>query len=349
MSGFILKLIEKVRSWRYAGRVAARERVGRLFRFKYACFKDLLASNTELLNIITDFEKKLRGRDVFGMSYVHTQAARAVFHTRQMVGSIHELSGHRYPMLFHVVEDLDRAIERELGRRKDVALSDFVLPYSDITGEMVDWVGGKNANLGELLNRAQLPVPHGFAVTTKGYESFLEHNGLIDKISRAGRDLDPNDPRSVNVVSEAVQKLVVGGQVPAELQDAVLGAYHRMAEDIRKAGAKENTSPNVALRSSANCEDCELTSAGQYLSVLNVRPERIIDAYKLVLASLYTPRAISYRLNKGIRDEDIAMSVACTEMVESVASGVIYSRHPFNFIEDNVLVTGVWGLGPYAV
>ncbi len=77
--------------------------------------------------------------------------------------------------------------------------------------------------------------------------------------------------------------------------------------------------------------------------------DRIVQTYKLVVASLYTPRAISYRLNKGMRDEDLAMSVACIEMVQSVASGVIYSRHPFDLSADTVLVNAVWGLGPYAV
>ncbi len=105
----------------------------------------------------------------------------------------------------------------------------------------------------------------------------------------------------------------------------------------------------MALRSSAIGEDSELSYAGQYVSILNVPREKIVETYKYVVASLYTPRAIAYRLNKGMRDEDIAMSVACIEMIESLASGVIYSRHPFNLLEDHVLVTAVWGLGPYAV
>ena len=99
-----------------------------------------------------------------------------------------------------------------------------------------------------------------------------------------------------------------------------------MVDTIREKGAKPGASPPVALRSSAIGEDSELSYAGQYVSILNVPRDRIVQTYKLVVASLYTPRAISYRLNKGMRDEDLAMSVACIEMVQSVASGVIYSR-----------------------
>ena len=103
------------------------------------------------------------------------------------------------------------------------------------------------------------------------------------------------------------------------------------------------------MRSSAIGEDSELSFAGQYLTILNVPGEQLLPAYKKILASLYTPRAISYRLNKGIRDEDIAMSVVCLQMVDAVASGVMYSHHPFNVRDDNLLISAVWGLGPYAV
>ena len=103
------------------------------------------------------------------------------------------------------------------------------------------------------------------------------------------------------------------------------------------------------MRSSAIGEDSELSFAGQYLTILNVPGDQLLPAYKKILASLYTPRAISYRLNKGIRDEDIAMSVVCLQMVDAVASGVMYSHHPFNVRDDNLLISAVWGLGPYAV
>lgn len=323
--------------------------MARLFRFKYACFKDLLGSNTELLNIITDLEGKLRGTEVFGMSYIRSQATRAVFHTLKMVKSLDDLSGHHYPLLFSKVEEINVAIREELGSRKELPITDYVLPYFRITKEMVDWVGGKNANLGELLNRAKVPIPQGFAITTRGYEFFLEYNDLVDEINRVRMDLDPNDPQAVNLVSEDIQRLVITAQVPAELEAAIRDAYDEMALAIGKKSGRQGIRPHVALRSSAIGEDSELSYAGQYLSVLNVPPDRIIETYKLVLASLYTPRAIAYRLNKGMRDEDIAMSVACIEMVESVTSGVMYSRHPFNPLDDNILITAVWGLGPYAV
>lgn len=348
MTQVLSNIWKAIRKWRSAKGEAARERYGRLFRFRYACFKDLLAANTELLNIISDFEHKLRGQEVFGMSYVRSQATRAVFHTLKMVKSLDDLSGHHYSLLFEIVEKINLGINEELGKRKELPVSDLVLPYSEVTREMVDWVGGKNANLGELLNKVRLPIPEGFAITTRAYELFLEHNALIDEINRFRRDLDPNEPAILNQVSEEIQRLIITARVPAPLEKAIRDGYNDLRERINKKQGYLSD-PKVALRSSAIGEDSDLSYAGQYLSVLNVPADKIIDTYKLVIASLYTPRAISYRLNKGMRDEDIAMSVACIQMVESLASGVIFSRDPLNPLKDNVLINAVWGLGPYAV
>ena len=93
-------ILQTIRGWKTGGRGPSSEKVARLFRFRYGCFKDLLASNTELLKIISDLEEKLRGLEVFGMSYVRSQASRAVFHAYRMVKSLDDLSGHRYPRLF---------------------------------------------------------------------------------------------------------------------------------------------------------------------------------------------------------------------------------------------------------
>lgn len=324
--------------------------VSRVFKFRYACFKDLLASNTELLKLIADVEEKLRGQEVFGMSYVKSQASRSVFHTLRMVKSLDDLSGHRYPSLFTRVEEINVAIEREIADTDHLPVVDLVLPYSRVTREMVDWVGGKNANLGELLNRVNLPVPAGFAITTKAYRFFLESNDLVDEIEKCRMSLDADAPNSITSVSEEIQRLIISAPVPAELEEAILKAYTAMTEESQSLRGSEGPSaPRVALRSSAIGEDSELSYAGQYLSVLNVAPERIVETYKYVLASLFTPRALSYRLNKGMRDDDIAMSAACIEMVDSVVSGVAFSRNPMKVVEDTILINAVWGLGPYAV
>ena len=325
-----------------------KSKVSRIFKFKYSCFMDLLASNAELLDIITDIEEKLRGQHTFGMSYVRSQATRAVFHTLRMVKSLDDLSYHNYPMLFSVLDDINIKINEEISKKKELPATDYILPYSEIGKDMADWVGGKNANLGELKNKVSIPAPEGFAITTRACDFLLGSNELIDEINRLRMNLNIDDPNAVQLVSKEIQGLIVNAHVPAELQDAVMNAYKEMWEKISIRN-NDPEPPHVALRSSAIGEDSELSYAGQYLSILNVPQEEICETYKKIVASLYTPRAISYRLHKGMRDEDISMSVACIEMVSSMASGVMYSRHPYNLISNDVLINAVWGLGPYAV
>jgi pyruvate,water dikinase len=321
------------------------EPVREVFRKKYKHFQELLESNAELLKIVTDMELKLRGDQVYGMSYIRSQASRGVFHALRMVGSFDNLSGKPNPRLRDKVEEIQANIKDALESRKNFEPVGLVLPYTAITRDMVDAVGGKSANLGEILNRVELPVPRGFAITTGAFQRFFEHAGLWAEIKRIKLTIVPESPESLEAASESIQRAIIEAELPAELERAILDAHLALATEC----GRDPERMAVALRSSAIGEDSELSFAGQYLSMLNVSRARILASYKYVLASLYTSRAISYRLLKGIVDEDMGMSVACLEMIESVASGVMYTRHPYNPKDDRVLLNAVWGLGPYAV
>ncbi len=343
----MLKILDIVRKWLAPKSQPSKEDLNEVFRFKYSCFKDLLASNEDNLNIITDIEQKLLGQQIFGMAYVRTVSARTVFHTLRMIKSLNALSGNRHLPLFDALERINIHIKAELEKKKELPATEFVLPYSRIDKEKVDWVGGKSANLGEVLTRVQLPIPEGFAITVRAFDAFFAHNDLVDEVNKRKMDLDPNDPNTMTLVSEEIQRLIITAQVPSELEAAIVSAYEGLRE---KAGGKALDAPlKISMRSSAIGEDEELSHAGQYLSMLNVSEDKLVQTYKFIVASLYTPRAISYRLAKGIREEDVVMSVACLQMVESVTSGIAYSRHPFNMLADHIVISAVWGLGPYAV
>jgi pyruvate,water dikinase len=344
----ILENLNRLRKSLFRRPEPPKEEIVSVFRFKYSAFKELLASNTELLNIITDIEEKLQGRQIFGMSYIRSQSTRAVFHAFRMVKSLNVLGGHRYPLLYEALEKINVQIKAELGQRMELTAPAFILFYHEINKDMMDWVGGKSANLGEVCNRVKLPIPAGFAITTSAYAAFLAHNDLVDEINKRKMAIDINKPETIQAVSAEIQQLIFSAQVPPELVKAMQTAYQQMEASLGEEG-KVDGSTRVSMRSSAIGEDSELSFAGQYLTLLNVTVDKLVDSYKSILASLYTPRAMVYRLNKGIRDEDIAMSLACLQMIDSRASGVIYSHHPFNVMEDNIIISAVWGLGPYAV
>lgn len=348
MSSSILERFNIFKKWRGRENNPSTDSIADIFKAKYERFKELLDSNADLSRIIADIEAKLQGREIFGMSYVRSQSARAAFYTLRMVQSLDALSSQKYSKLLGVFDSINEKVKESLGQKKESPVSEWILPYSRIDKEKVDWVGGKNANLGEVLNGVHLPIPDGFAITTLAFDYFLSENDLVDEINKRKMELSPKEPESINEVSEEIQRLIISAPVPEPLSQAILGAYDEMVERLKERGFC-GPSVQVSMRSSAIGEDSELSYAGQYLSMLNISRENLCRTYNYIIASLYTPRAISYRLSKGIRDEDIAMSVACLQMVEAVSSGVAYSRHPFNLLEERVIISAVYGLGPYAV
>jgi len=344
-SGFVDRLKRFFTSRYGIGRQTAREDAGRAFRIKYNFFQELLESNSELLKIIADMETKAQGRELFGMAYLRSQTSRAVFHAMRMIRAFEGLSGRTCPALGTLVERIREEIKLAMGARQDSDDAPYVLPLSRVVAAMVDEVGGKCANLGEVGNRVGLPVPRGFAVTTAAFRAFFAAAGLGEEIARIKLSLSLDDPASLAAVSEDIQHLILRAELPPDVASAIEQAHRDMAGEVGASPAELM----VAMRSSAIGEDGELSFAGQYLSILNVPATRLLVSYKYVAASLFTPRAISYRVLKGIADDDVAMSVACLEMVESRAAGVMYTRHPLHPDKDRVIVNAVWGLGPYAV
>lgn len=317
----------------------------KLFTVKYVNFKTLIESNSELLKIISDVEEKLQGHAVFGISYVNSMTVRVVFHVARMVKAFEDLSGRAYPVLTDILNNIHAVFKQDMDERRPPRSSELVLPYHGINRDLLEFVGGKNANLGEIFNRVRLPIPRGFAITTTAFDRFLQRNDLIDEIMRKKMELDVFDPEVVVRVSQEIQQLFMEAKVPSDVQDAIENAFDEMCR-VNGAGRRDL---RVAMRSSAIGEDSELSFAGQYLTVLNVPRENILYEYKRILASLFTPQAITYRLQMGVTFEDAAMSVACLEMIPARVSGVMYTRHPLNLTKDQIIINAVWGLGPYAV
>jgi len=308
------------------------------FRERYEGFKELLESNSELLTLLAEVDAMLAGDAVFGMAWVRSRASRIAFHGGRVVHGLNRLSGGGYKALAEVMDGLKARIRELAEARRVEVCPHLVLPYEAVTRGMIDWVGGKNAALGELSGLPGVHVPPGFAVTTAGYELFLAEAGLEAVVRRAAMDLDPADPASARRMSEAVQHAFLRAPLPPVLERAILDA----CADLPGDGP-------LAVRSSAIGEDGELSYAGQYLTALNVPREQVAASCKRVLASLFTPRAIAYRLHQGVSAADLAMSVGVLVMVDAHSAGVAYSRHPLDPDADAVLVNAVWGLGALGV
>jgi len=222
----------------------------------------------------------------------------------------------------------------------------FVLWFDEIGMEDVPLVGGKSASLGEMTRRTGVPVPYGFATTAEAYRYYLRENKLDEKIAKILSEIkDPNDTRTLQSVGARIREMIATAKMPSDLEKAIIDAYNALAE---KVGDKD---PFVAVRSSATAEDLpDASFAGQQETYLNVRgAEEVVEKVKECYASLFTDRAIFYRIQKGFDHLSVALSAAVQLMVYSKASGVIFTLDVTNGDRSVVLIEAGYGLGEYVV
>ncbi len=220
----------------------------------------------------------------------------------------------------------------------------FILWLEEVTKDDVVLVGGKNANLGEMI-RAGIPVPPGFAVSAYAYKYFLDKTGLAEKIYGMLRTLDVNNTKELEETSRKIRELIKQTPMPEEVEKAIREAYRELA---RRLGIEN---PRVAVRSSATAEDMpEASFAGQQETYLNVYGEdAVVKRVKDCWASLFTARAIFYRVAQGIAHERALMSVTVQKMVNSRSAGVMFTLHPVTGDPKVVVIEGSWGLGEAVV
>jgi pyruvate, water dikinase len=307
---------------------------------KYANFQRLLSANNAVLALMSDMEEKLSGDFLFDLQYIRASVGDLAQETAVLVDSLNGLGDHRYEGLIDAFRRIIAEVQGVLNQRREIQKAPLTLSFDELDLEKADLVGGKNANLGEVKNRVGLPVPPGFAISTYAYKLFLDFNQLTTRIPDFLGFWRVDDMDSLARVSDKLKSMVNQAQVPPELEAAIQAAY----EDLWRQEHRL-----VAMRSSAVGEDLTLTFAGQYATYLNVPPAELVNRYKDIVASLFTPRALFYYKNKGFKEEEMAMGVAVLPMIDAKASGVLFTRQPDAPGKDEVLINAVWGLGKYAV
>ncbi len=228
----------------------------------------------------------------------------------------------------------------------------FILWFDQLGIEDVSYVGGKNASLGEMyinLTGRGVRIPNGFAVTAYAYRYFLEKAGIKEQIRDILKDLNTGDMQNLAERGQRVRDTILRAEFPQELKSAILAAYR----DLCGAYNKDRSDTDVAVRSSATAEDLpDASFAGQQETYLNIRGDfQILEACKKCIASLFTNRAISYRVDKGFDHFSIALSIGVQKMVRSdlACSGVMFSIDTESGFKDVAFVTGAYGLGENVV
>ncbi len=222
--------------------------------------------------------------------------------------------------------------------------------FAELTIDDVPKVGGKNASLGEMIREltpAGIQVPDGFAVTADAYRAFLRYNELDNQIADILRGLKTEDVNDLMQRTGQIRRLILRGEFPPEMEAEIVAAYQALSQRYQMKSA------DVAVRSSATAEDLPTASfAGQQETYLNVHGEAmLLESVTKCFASLFTPRATSYRVDMGFDHHQVGLSVGVQKMVRSdlAASGVIFTLDTESGFRDVVFVTSAYGLGENVV
>jgi len=189
-------------------------------------------------------------------------------------------------------------------------------------------------------------IPDGFAITAFAYRYLLSQSGITDEITKLLSDVNTHDIKNLSERGKKIRSLIYNAELPDDLRKEIIIAYKKLCEEY-------GSDTDVAVRSSATAEDLPNASfAGQQETFLNIRGEEaLIDACKKCFASLFTDRAISYRVDKNFDHMSVALSIGVQKMVRSdlASSGVIFSIDTETGFKDAILITGAYGLGETVV
>jgi pyruvate,water dikinase len=309
---------------------------------KYQSFMDFLKHNNNALKTIADMEQIFYSGRPFSLPFMKMKYRRLRESVTGGIESLEAMSVAEFHALKKIMDEIDTALSEELSPAYQYGARDLVLRFEDITPELKKMVGAKAGHLAFIQNALKLPVPEGFAITAFAFERFMEENKLFARIEDALSGLSPDFTGNLESISDELRTMIMTSEVPQDITEAIMKAYHALEAKTRKG-------VRIALRSSAIGEDTEATFAGQYATVLNVTEENIVNAYKTVIESKYSPRAISYRLHYGLDDRETPMCVAGVAMIDSMASGVVYTGDEASGDSNLVKISAIWGLGEHLV
>ena len=213
----------------------------------------------------------------------------------------------------------------------------LIIPFKKLTKESVGEAGGKGASLGEMITNGFL-VPDGFVIAASAFKTFLQKNNLDFEIKRVLENVKQKDVRSVERASKLICGVIKKFNMSKELENQILDNFQKLKSKF------------VAVRSSATAEDSKADSwAGELESFLDTTRDMLVINVKNCWVSLFTPRAIFYRLERGLGNKEVAVAVVVQKMVKSEVSGVAFSVHPISKDKNQMVIEAGLGLGEAVV
>jgi pyruvate, water dikinase len=290
-----------------------------LLQNKYTSFKSLLGHDKRAHELMAELEEIYYHQIAIDFKVIEDKYDDFSTHVRGIIEDLQRICPMRYLDLIDHYKKFDNFTRFLLSPKNTESDAPYILPIQGISKDKGVSAGGKAMHLALARQQTAIPIPDGFVITSNVFNAIIEVNALRKRIDTRLAGLDIDSTPSLNAVSEELTGLVLNASIPSEIESAVIDAVNA----IWPVGTKDLL---FALRSSAVSEDSSASFAGQYRTVLNVGYDKILDAYKEVIASKYSPEAIYYRVNFGLSDIETPMAVLCMEMINARAGGVMYSR-----------------------
>ncbi len=301
-------------------------------RVRYTAFRGLLALNNECLELLAGIQEDLQF--THPTSDLLSERVETIFRkTAEVVAELERLTGYDQEALLQAVSSQRQEVEHYLAKL-ELKPQNVSASLSEVDAGSAAVVGAKAAALGEIKNKLKLPVPDGFVLTAQAYRDFCGIP-LWQQIRDATRNLDLNELSLLRQASNHLTKLVMSAPIPRRIEVALT----ERALALQRAGLA------IAVRSSAVGEGGEKTFAGQFISILNVPLEQVVNAYKRVIAGRFSERALFYRLSAGLPEIDSPMAVLCLGVVRATSAGIIYTRDPKDPKLDALWITATRGFG----
>jgi pyruvate,water dikinase len=311
---------------------------GAVIKDKYASFQSLLEKDKNAHELMAELEEIYYDQMPVDFNVIedkYTQFSAAV---GGMIADLFKICPGQYTALKTVHHKFDQYVRFMLVAERGATDPPYVVALDHRQALDESLVGGKAANLARASQDLQLPVPAGFAITTRAFHRLLAFNDLDGLIAARLASLDIYSGRSLADVSDEICRAIREATVPVDVRDAIKAAMAGLQDKL-------NYAARLAVRSSAKGEDSKTSFAGQYQTVLNVGEPEMVNAYKQVLASKYSPPALVYRINYGLSDREVPMAVLVVEMIAAAASGVMVTREPAETTDNRLSIHAVWGLG----
>ena len=292
------------------------------FAVLFKKFQHILDRNNRILELMADMGDKLGGEYVFDRRYIEQAVEQLEDHVFKLISDLSVLAQRRNVELFVVFERIRHLLWQELSGKVTVTGDRYVLGLDEIGYDQIDQAGGKMAHVGDLRNRLGLQAPDGFVITTRAFHDFMNRNGLLERAREGIAAWGEKDEKALKELATDMRRRIMTASLPRGLAREVEARADCLLRGRRGRDAL------LAVRSSAWHEDGDASFAGQYSTVLDVPEGGIMEAYRQVIASAYSPSAWRYRLLRGYREHEVGMAVGCQLMIQGSISGVLHTYAP---------------------